>query len=151
MDVLRDYATGKAKYTDLIAYYRKHNVDPLQHIKDALAAGRQVQRRDSQDHQWYYTLSTVCPYTEHAASIAWYNNPDNYRILLNHTDITPTTVFRNKGVTMGYVAVSEVAENGVYFTNNVKQIVPWNTLAKYSEYSHDGIEWKPCLIPPPSK
>lgn len=125
--------------------------DPLQHVKDALKAGRLVQRRDSQDHQWYYTLSTVCPYTEHAASVAWYNNPDNYRVLLNHTDITPTTVFRNKGVTTGYVAVSEVSEAGVYFNNNQlgpwDQLVSWNTLAEYSEYSHDGVTWKPCFVP----
>lgn len=157
MDVLRDYANGKANYIMASEYYLKHTVDPLQHIKDALKAGRQVQRLsmalppqlDSQDHHWYYILSTVCPYPEHAEAVAWYNNPHNHRVLLNHTDIKPTTVFRNKGVTMGYVAVSEVTENGVYFNNNVKQIVPWHDLADTAEYSHDGVTWKPCLVPQP--
>lgn len=172
MDVLRKYASGTENYKEVISEYTRvtatsptatsHPIskkssssqanDPLQHIKDALKADRQVQRmsmalppqQDSQDHHWYYILSTVCPYPEHAEAVAWYNNPHNYRVLLNHTDIKPTTVFRNKGVTTGFVAVSEVTEVGVYFNNN--QLVPWHDLADTAEYSHDGVTWKPCLV-----
>lgn len=137
MDKLREAAMNKP--------------DPLQHIKDAYNAGRLISVKQ-RDNSWLacpvFHFDMIPEIRKLSSINNRLRNPANYRVLLNHTDIKPTTVFRNKGTTIGYVTISEVTEAGVYFTNTM-QLVTWNRLADTAEYSHDGVTWKPCLVPQP--